>query len=523
MDIERIRKAKKFCENGLVGLVEDDGNVLYEAKYEQIEFCRDFVIMIKPNGEYWMIKNGCSAEAYMPIGEKPYIVDGKIGLKDKGGNILLEPIHELLIEWPNADVVYTETAGEFHYYNHAGEEILKDVRPLNGVARHIQKYPYYLSEEMATNQLVTREIIDRPEGKQCCFIKGHWERLDRIALSEVRFMMQGGELIRMPNNAFDWLESRDAYLYSAYFVRAKGENCVEDCFRQLKDMGCFVSSWDYIMRVWIHPETSLSYKCIAGIWNKMEELRILGFKMSMAPIDFKCVGVGFDKTLARDEMRFMLVRYYDERFPNKIGSKWNEAIKNGTFEHMKEGYLELVEFFAEHSLRNGTKYASLLRNDYLSRPVPANIRSKCQWDDEKKKYEFLLGIGFNTEKVIPRMLYQIKAAKRPIGKSALEYVLNKIKWLLSRQTDINDIYNGKTALDLLDEKMNVTEKAQPVLHEIKKLIERHHALRVVDLSLSGDGSDLTMLEYKRDDINYQLLQEMFPIKGNIDESYKRTE
>lgn len=511
MEIERIRKAKKFYENGLIGLIEDDGNILYPAKYEQIEICRDLIFMIKPDGIYSTYQPGEYGNGYMPPEERPYIVDGKFGLKDKDGNILFQPVHDVLTEWKNADVVYTETDGEFHYYNHAGEEILTEIRPLNGVAKRIQKYPYYLTEEMATNQLVTREIIDRPEDNRCCRINGHWERLGRIALSEVRFMMQGGELIRMPSDAFDPLESRDAYIYSAYIARAKGENCVDECFKQFYDMGCYNSTWSYVTRVWIHPDTSLSYKCIADIWSDMRQRRMMGFKMAMSEIDYRCVGVGFDDTLDRDEMKIMLVIYYDERFPADIDSKWYEAINTGTYEQLKEVYHTLIEMIAEYSMTDGNEYASFMRNTYLGRTIPDNIRSKLSWDEEKKKYEFLLGIGFGTKNVIPRMLYQIKTAKRPIGKSALEYVLNKIQWLLLFRANVNDICYGKTALDLLDEKLNVTDKAMPVLQEIKEQILSHKAVRAKDLSLSGDGCDITMLEYKRNDINYQLLHEIFSI------------
>lgn len=60
---ERIREAKKFYENGLVGLIEDEGNILYPAKYEQIEICRDLIFMIKPDGISSMYQPGTTETA----------------------------------------------------------------------------------------------------------------------------------------------------------------------------------------------------------------------------------------------------------------------------------------------------------------------------------------------------------------------------------------------------------------------------------------------------------------------------
>lgn len=121
---QNVKDGYKFQEKGLWGLKSKDGDVLLDAKYDQIEVCSDYVYSHYGNRHICFYYDGHTTDSLDRDDDYRFYKDGKIGFLDKDGNILFPPIYDEIIDWgEDCDVIYTRTGTEFHYYNHNKEEI----------------------------------------------------------------------------------------------------------------------------------------------------------------------------------------------------------------------------------------------------------------------------------------------------------------------------------------------------------------------------------------------------------------
>lgn len=86
--LERAKRAKKCEVNGLWGLRDIDGTILYEPENIFIGVCRDHVLRITPNWRFIEESNGCTTSGYLQEEERPYFVNGKAGITVDGKVII---------------------------------------------------------------------------------------------------------------------------------------------------------------------------------------------------------------------------------------------------------------------------------------------------------------------------------------------------------------------------------------------------------------------------------------------------
>ena len=497
-EYEQLQNCLLFEKDGLLGLKDENGTIICEPEYLQIEKCTGYIFFYQPNHTYKYVYPGGSESGYMPEEERPYIVNGKYGLKDKDGRIILEPIYDIVCEWGNCDVIYTLRGEEYHYYNHQGEEILTGVRPIDVYTEIARTCPYYLSEEQNTGQLVTQEIVSGPIDNHCCQLDdGMWVRLDRITREEVREIMGGGELISMSKHAFDDFYSRDTYIYSAYIAKGKGKNCIEDCLDQFQKMGCYNSSWLYITRVWVSPKSSIPFDKIGKLWTKFKNLQLgrSSLKKKINFQDLTNIAVGIDPSLAADEIRMMQVIYFRDRWPSSKEFQWSDALKKHSLDDLRQAYADIQLLYDD--IRNDDKcYADWLIKDILSGSIPCNDKPQWTWEEEEQINHFLHFVGFECTTTLTQMFAHLtEAQSTKITKSHADFLLKKTEWLLAHGSRVNAVIDKRTLLDMLScPSISVEAEAAEPWARMIEIIKTHGALSSEELRLRG--VDLVLAEYK---------------------------
>lgn len=350
------------------------------------------------------------------------------------------------------------------------------------------------------------EINTPADGKSDAFI----QRNNPVHLSELRYIMGGGDLIAMPEMAFEELENDDCCEYGVFVVKASGENYAEQCYCKMQEIGCFKYPLCYKARIWIHPETTIAYSSICEIWQRFRRIPHPRWEGCFTMPHLYHFAVGFDAELQKDEMRMMIVRYYWERWPREAEYNWSQAICHSSYEKTVECFRNLNHFFRTPPFLYYKDYTSYLRKEYTSNPMPANYKFPIGWENEEKKYEFLQSIGLNPYDSIVKTLDNMTCSKRKLGFDSMRLIKKKIVWLFLAGSDVNAVFKGKTPLDIIENgNIPITDKASSVLYEIKTYITNAGAKRASDISVNG--KDLVLLEYKKREINYQKLSKLFNV------------
>ena len=469
VDTERVwvrsRESEKFLENGLWGLRDIKGKVILEPKYDQIELCKEFIY----------VHSGTSHSFYYPYGKVSTSVDnkydyrfyenGKIGLKDENGSIRFPAIYDCVKDWPRYDVVYVRNEDGFHYYNSDNEEILTDYAPIEG--SDCNDEPFFDDEKQNTGVLITRRFVEGRQNNNCVRMgSDRWVEFSRIAYKDLRSIVGKCEVIPMPDDAFLGIESKSTYIYSAFIARSKGETPVEDCISQLAMLGAYQSTWRFLTKVWIHPESSITMETLKKIWlvfsvnsdfYSHEDIRSR-FEVE----DWLRIGIGYDDTLEKDELKILQVQYFTDRWPEQIEMEWVKALRNEKVEKLKEIHKRLTERIEEVRKEGGDEYADTMHSEILEGcHIASNATTDFSIEEEIEKYDYLHGLGFHCIDTLwflcGRMLSESfnENEPKPMEESDLMFCKKKIEWLLKNDTSKNFVRMKMMPLDMLTMLKNV--------------------------------------------------------------------
>ena len=88
--LEKARRGTIFVENGLFGMRDTDGSLIYPPRYAYIGRCKDHVIFLGTDGQYTKLFPGGDESGYMQEEDRPYILNGKVGFKE-GNKVIIPP------------------------------------------------------------------------------------------------------------------------------------------------------------------------------------------------------------------------------------------------------------------------------------------------------------------------------------------------------------------------------------------------------------------------------------------------
>jgi hypothetical protein len=474
--LQKIAKdVAPFKEGSLMGWKLKDGTLVVPAWFDTIELCKYF-LYLHHGDRYTTVSQGQLCPGRQDEDREYYVENGLLGLRDPKTDEHLTPAaYDYIYQWgEDSDVIYTVRDGVPKYFNHKGEPILTEWRKFPDVTDDDE--PYFRSERQHMPYLILTEPVAKPIDNQCCWSYKRWVRLDRIHKSEVKTIMhEHCEIQLVPDNACDGFYSPDAYIYSAYCVRSKENNPIRDCFRQLSELGCYISTWSYLTKIWVSPHTTVPLEELRKVWRVFAIQREHVF-----PFDLRNIGIGYDETLAEDEVKMFQVIFYAERPPLMEECDYKEALRNGTLEDFKKKRIALGQRIREifQNDRYDQEVKDWIWKDLWSiRHIPGNASSQLSWDETKEKYDYLFHHGYSMRGALWSVCAVIFDKFEPSSWfpaqgmcfEDLEWCCIKVKWLIDHSAEVNYICKNMTALDYLGGALYYARK-QP--NEIQSLLER---------------------------------------------------
>ena len=459
---ERSRESEKFMDNGLWGLRDKDGKTILQPEFDQIECCKDFVYA----------HSGTKCFYYFPIGkmnvedDNPndlrFYADGKIGLKDQEGKVRFPAVYDCIKVWEGYDVVYVRNEEGFHYYNSANEEILTDFKPVEGSP--CENEPFYIDERQSTGVLITRRLVEGHLNNNCVRAGDLWVEMERIPCRNLRKVIGTCEVIPMPEDAFHGFESPSTYIYRAFLASSKKDSPVEDCVAQFTMLGAYRSTWKFITKVWIHPESDVNMEELKKFWLMYSENSDFylheGIRSRFGVEDWLRIGIGHDASLDRNEVKVLQMEYFTDRWPEKEEQEWVTALRHKNVQELEKYRQRLLDRIAEIRNEHGDIPADIVYAEALEGcHIMCNTSTELSDEEELEKYYYLCKLGFHCidtlwylcAGITARSFNEEKDGMKPMEEKQLSFCLKKTKWLLRNSTGKNYVLLKMTPLDYNDQ------------------------------------------------------------------------
>lgn len=409
-----LRKGAKFEKNGQVGLRLDAPNnnrTFFDALYDEIEVHPDHVYVRLGDNERRFYPDEGKDDGY---GSGPHVFseNGKHGLKDSNGNVILPARYDVVHEWGDgdgADVIYVREGCEHHYFNHAGEEILKGVKPLMGYPRFLEQ----LVEEDPHGEMLCMEPIEGPETERDAYAFGRWVRFSSISCDTIREMFQKCEIVPVCEETYAKFTNEWTYSYSAAKAHAKGEGAIMKCVETIASFLAY--STDFMLKICVNHQTKIDPHDLCNAVFYYKDKR---------GVRHPVISIGYDDTLEDGEVSVLRVR--SENWADIIPKDpyITDTLSKGTYEEVVDGW----DKCEEKTLLN--KYAFWeLGNDF-----------KRSWETTCRVADFIWSKGAGDVND-----YLKRAADYDCFHASPKEYANKLKameWALRHGADVHRVLGG---------------------------------------------------------------------------------
>ncbi len=443
--LKRAKRAQKFEVNGLWGLKDLDGTILYEPENIFIGVCRDHVLRIKPDWRFIEESKGCTTSGYLPEEERPYVVNGKAGIMIDG-EVIIPAEYDYIKRKFGGNVFYAVKDGREMYIDDKAKEVLTRVRTFE---RESNDYsPFWLCSD-AFDIITTMNYMGQKDSKNpnVVMINGEWIELERYCKDEIMDMLiNPDDDLPITERDLKMLCNKFSYEYSFYFAKATGKHAMRECVEQFKKMRVFSNSWYYVVKIWQAEDEFVTAKELRLFTRSIRE-KALKSGLIGVPV----YAIGHSKDLKRGDVRVLLITHYNEHcFPPLFEFEWfdkcrtlpvtmlldemawlRESIDNQILDPFKE---EVFNDLIKGCIRDHEYYDGLV------------------WDDVEKALESFRGLGspvtWSMHKFLKKASNHIKRAKTP-NYNLIQFYLKSAKWALQAGDTVN-MHDGKrSSLDLL--------------------------------------------------------------------------
>lgn len=433
--LEKARRGTIFVENGLFGMRDTDGSLIYPPRYAYIGRCKDHVILLETDGQYTKLFPGGDESGYMQEEDRPYVLNGKVGFKE-GDKVIIPPEYDYIRKTFLGNKVFTVTKdGREFYINDEGKEVLTRVRRFKGEDGRYS--PFWL----LTNQfdIVTVEgyVGHRDESNpNIVQIDEEWVELERYSRDEImKMLIDPSDDLPLTEKDTALLCNDFSYEYSFYFANASGEKPLTQCFSQLERMKAFNNSWLFVTKIWLAPGEQLEAKELRDLDKSLRKQRILGKPL---------YAVGHSDKLNPGAVRMLFITHYNERcWPAEFEFEWSRKCKKLPITELAKQVPGLRKTVKTEVL---DKYVKEVFHDQISDCL-RNLKyfPGLDWDEVRRALDYFLKKGSELEGALQQFL----------SHSCLEddtaFFLRAAHWALDRGADVNGHVHFNMGNSPLDE------------------------------------------------------------------------
>lgn len=439
--LEKARRGEIFESDGLYGIKDEDGTVTYPAKYSFIGKCIDHVLFLEPSGNYVKMTEGCTESGFMAEDERPFVINGKAGIK-KDGKVIIPAEYDYIRSKFGETVFYAVKNGREMYINDEGKEVLTRVRRFEG--EDAQSSPFWLCSNefdyITAMNYVGTPIDDNPNVVK---IYNNWIELERYSKEEImKMLIDPSDDLSLSEKNLELLCNDFSYEYSFYFANAKGKKPLSSCMEQFKNMHAFSNSWYYVIKLWQAPGEHVTAKELRNFVHELHKNRVIG-----NPI----FAVGHDEHLKTGEVKMLMVTHYHERcWPAQFEYDWAEKLRTLSIASLMREAPALRKEVDEYVL---DEYKEEVFQDQLLDCIKdMKYYYDVSWEDVRKALDYFLSIGSPIKRALINYAYN---AQRASGKAETEFYLHAAIWAVENGDDVNACRNGASVLDIV---ANIMEK-----------------------------------------------------------------
>lgn len=439
--LEKARRGEIFESDGLYGIKDEDGTVTYPAKYSFIGKCIDHVLFLEPSGNYVKMTEGCTESGFMAEDERPFVINGKAGIK-KDGKVIIPAEYDYIRSKFGETVFYAVKNGREMYINDEGKEVLTRVRRFEG--EDAQSSPFWLCSNefdyITAMNYVGTPIDDNPNVVK---IYNNWIELERYSKEEImKMLIDPSDDLSLSEKNLELLCNDFSYEYSFYFANAKGKKPLSSCMEQFKNMHAFSNSWYYVIKLWQAPGEHVTAKELRNFVHELHKNRVIG-----NPI----FAVGHDGHLKTGEVKMLMVTHYHERcWPAQFEYDWAEKLRTLSIASLMREAPALRKEVDEYVL---DEYKEEVFQDQLLDCIKGmKYYYDVSWEDVRKALDYFLSIGSPIKRALINYAYN---AQRASGKAETEFYLHAAIWAVENGDDVNACRNGASVLDIV---ANIMEK-----------------------------------------------------------------
>ena len=439
--LEKARRGEIFESDGLYGIKDEDGTVTYPAKYSFIGKCIDHVLFLEPSGNYVKMTEGCTESGFMAEDERPFVINGKAGIK-KDGKVIIPAEYDYIKSKFGETVFYAVKNGREMYINDEGKEVLTRVRRFEG--EDAQSSPFWLCSNefdyITAMNYVGTPIDDNPNVVK---IYNNWIELERYSKEEImKMLIDPSDDLSLSEKNLELLCNDFSYEYSFYFANAKGKKPLSSCMEQFKNMHAFSNSWYYVIKLWQAPGEHVTAKELRNFVHELHKNRVIG-----NPI----FAVGHDEHLKTGEVKMLMVTHYHERcWPAQFEYDWAEKLRTLSIASLMREAPALRKEVDEYVL---DEYKEEVFQDQLLDCIKGmKYYYDVSWEDVRKALDYFLSIGSPIKRALINYAYN---AQRASGKAETEFYLHAAIWAVENGDDVNACRNGASVLDIV---ANIMEK-----------------------------------------------------------------
>jgi hypothetical protein len=463
-----------FVESGKAGLKNRDGEVVLAPEWGHVEVRGNLVVARREREHLVFTRDGGSGRTEWPKDEH-FFRNGKIGLM-RNGKVWFDAEYDEVETWgAGFDVVYTRKGQIPQYFTGNHKPVLTEWRKFPDLAG--EEEPYYVHEKQKSPTLVTMERSEAEDGQTCHFKKGII-RLDRIRKSDVLPMFAAGSQVRKENTyRLAEFDCAFTYIYSGYVARSKGRAALAKCFRDFAWMDCFGSTWQRLILVSVSPQR-----------RKPLDVRVLVRGLKDVP-EWEPTGdfaLGFDESLAEDEVKVFMVQYFADHWPSWAeDSRW-DAVGSyipSRIKREEEAWRRYVDDPANFTSAEG-QAAYLLEASVP--PAPSECVPKGRsWRNIERTCRMLVERGASLEDFAWRICDSgwSCSVEKDIAAVA-DNTQRLLEWGVEHGSNPNHVELGSTCLDVLDEIIEREENSPPERRQQECL---KLAFRLRDVVLAAGG------------------------------------